>query len=164
MKKLNRKGFTLVELLAVIIILAIVVGITIPAVLSTVNGAKTKAFHTAAETSADWLERQYQLYTIDSNSDGLNGSWKNSFNSLTAANRQITISDAGIIESAGLKTSNIASIKAYVSTTGRVCVVLTAQQNGDYYGTGTAKDAKASGTQKGTNFEKGGACNGVTFS
>ena len=35
MKKLNRKGFTLVELLAVIVILAIVVGITLVTVLPT---------------------------------------------------------------------------------------------------------------------------------
>ena len=36
MKRLNRKGFTLVELLAVIVILAIVVGITIVTVLKTI--------------------------------------------------------------------------------------------------------------------------------
>ncbi len=39
---MNRKGFTLVELLATIIVLAIVVGITIPIVLSGVNKAKVK--------------------------------------------------------------------------------------------------------------------------
>ena len=37
MKKLNRKGFTLVELLAVIVILAIVVGITLVTVLPTLK-------------------------------------------------------------------------------------------------------------------------------
>ena len=40
----SRKGFTLVELLAVIVILAIIMIIAIPSVLSTMNTAKRKAF------------------------------------------------------------------------------------------------------------------------
>ena len=61
-KKNRKKGFTLVELLAVIIILAIVVGITIPAVLTTTSNARKRAFQTAAQTMADWIDRQYQVY------------------------------------------------------------------------------------------------------
>lgn len=42
--KNNRKGFTLVELLAVIVILAIIMIIAIPAVLSTMEQARQKTF------------------------------------------------------------------------------------------------------------------------
>ena len=62
--KLNKKGFTLVELLAVIIILAVVVGITIPAVLTAVNDAQKKQFETASKNAADWFDRQYQAYLV----------------------------------------------------------------------------------------------------
>ena len=70
-KKRKKSGFTLVELLAVIIILAIVVGITIPAVLTTTSNAKAKAFQTAANSIADWVDKQYQAYTSGATSDGL---------------------------------------------------------------------------------------------
>ena len=80
-KKSKKKGFTLVELLAVIIILAIVVGITIPAVLTTTNKTKEKAFKTAAQSVANWVDRQYEVYskglsdyevaTVDTNFENL---------------------------------------------------------------------------------------------
>ena len=60
-KKMNKKGFTLVELLAVIIILAIVVGITIPAVMTTTKNAKAKALDTAVETVRTYIQEQYEL-------------------------------------------------------------------------------------------------------
>ena len=40
MKKLNNRGFTLVEVLAVIVIIAIIGGIAIPNVLSSINSSK----------------------------------------------------------------------------------------------------------------------------
>ena len=40
MKKLNKKGFTLVELLAVIVVLAIIMVLTVPSVLSSMNSAR----------------------------------------------------------------------------------------------------------------------------
>lgn len=61
MKRLNRKGFTLVELLAVIIILAIVVGISIPAIMTTTKSAKAKAMDTAVEAIQTYMQEQYEL-------------------------------------------------------------------------------------------------------
>jgi len=59
MKKLNNKGFTLVELLAVIVILAIVVGITMVTILPTLSNAKESAFKTAVDTIQVYVQEEY---------------------------------------------------------------------------------------------------------
>lgn len=64
MKKLNRKGFTLVELLAVIVILAIVVGITLVTVLPTLSSARVKAFESAVETVRDYIQSQHEMASL----------------------------------------------------------------------------------------------------
>ena len=64
MKRLNRKGFTLVELLAVIVILAIVVGIALTTVLPTLKKSRQNAFDLTANTAGDYLEKQYQMELI----------------------------------------------------------------------------------------------------
>ena len=161
MKKLNRKGFTLVELLAVIIILAIVVGITIPAVLTTTSKAKTKAFQTAADTAADWFDRQYQVAKTGLDTGGtdsvatLDTYFKTYCGSTgtTCETQQIFTSanHAALFSAAGLKTSNVSEMKVTInSSTGRSCVILTADPNGDYKGAGTV-----SGN---TEQEEGGNC------
>ena len=48
-KKLNKKGFTLVELLAVIVVLALILVLTVPMVLNTMNSAKKKSFQMYGE-------------------------------------------------------------------------------------------------------------------
>ena len=137
MKKLNRKGFTLVELLAVIIILAIVVGITIPAVLTTINSTRDKAFQTSVEAVADWLDRQASAFLV---SDGdivtTDGTYVSACTTNGAINATCTVS-AELLNAAGVKaanfttTDNSSSIK-YNTTSGRYCVKLKGSTSGDY--------------------------------
>ena len=67
MKRLNNKGFTLVELLAVIIILAIVVGISIPSITNIINDSKNNSLGVAVDAAADYLTDQYSYMNIDYN-------------------------------------------------------------------------------------------------
>ncbi len=139
MKRLNRKGFTLVELLAVIVILAIVVGITLVTVLPTLKKSRQSAFELTAQTVADYLEKQYQLSIVGTEVSG----------------DVLEVSDFGTVTSphdiltdeysrAGVKPGNYSSGTWYINTnTGRACVTLNAATNsnvnpdtgkaGDYY-------------------------------
>lgn len=61
MKKLNKKGFTLVELLAVIAILAILIVIMVPGVMSLFNKGKKNTFLTEAQSVYKVAEETYLL-------------------------------------------------------------------------------------------------------
>ena len=69
MKKLNRKGFTLVELLAVIVILAIIVGIVFPQIMNSINNSRISAIHSSAKELVRWWENAVaadSLVTVES--------------------------------------------------------------------------------------------------
>lgn len=61
MKKLNKKGFTLVELLAVIVILAVIMVITIPTVLSSMGTATDSAAQSAIAAVQKYIDDQTTL-------------------------------------------------------------------------------------------------------
>ena len=61
MKKINNQGFTLVELLAVIVIMGILLVVAVPAVLSFSQNIKNDMFCTKVETA----EKAAQLYGQD---------------------------------------------------------------------------------------------------
>ena len=136
MKKLNRKGFTLVELLAVIVILAIVVGITMVTVLPTLKKSRQEAFELTAQTAADYLEKQYQLTLIGDISGGTL-----EMSSVPTAAVNMTADD---LKRAGLKPENYKlgnGTTWYINiSTGRACVKLTSNPDGEYYdSTGVAQ-------------------------
>ena len=142
MKKLNRKGFTLVELLAVIIILAIVVGITIPAVLTMVDSARAKAGEDGAAVVADWVDKQYGLVSIGF------GSADTIFTAVCSTTGETCIVSGSsaktlssgqenfdeFVTTAGLKTSDVESITIVINrTTGRSCITIIPKQGGNFY-------------------------------
>jgi len=60
MKK-NNKGFTLVELLAVIVILAIILVIAVPKIMNTINDATKASLESSAKMVAAQVENQYTV-------------------------------------------------------------------------------------------------------
>ncbi len=67
MKK-NKKGFTLVELLAVIVVLAIIMVIAIPSVMDSMNKARKNSFKIYAQKVLNTASTQYQTDMLTSGS------------------------------------------------------------------------------------------------
>ena len=63
----KKNGFTLVELLAVIVLLAIIIAITIPIITGNMKKSKQQAFEVAGETISDYLvkHRERKLLKMD---------------------------------------------------------------------------------------------------
>ena len=145
-KKLNKKGFTLVELLAVIIILAIVVGITIPAVLTMVDDARMKAGEDAAAVVADWVDKQYSLNLINLGQGTVSQAYTAVCPS-TSCSVTITPSSSGFeafVKAAGLTPNDVASIDIEVGTANqgdRACIKVYAAANGNFYVNRYASDS-----------------------
>lgn len=68
MEKLNKKGFTLVELIATIVVLALVVSISAYAITNIINSAKEKNYELLIKNIKDASETYYQECKYSNNS------------------------------------------------------------------------------------------------
>ena len=125
MKKLNRKGFTLVELLAVIVILAIVVGITMVTILPTLENSRKKAFDTAVETISNYIQDQKDMSLLSAD---LRGS---TYNSAIGEAESGDGSTGNLLTTTGYN-KNITAIKWKVENGVVKIECATANESGDY--------------------------------
>lgn len=125
MKKLNRKGFTLVELLAVIVILAIVVGITMVTILPTLENSRKKAFDTAVETISNYIQDQKDMSLLSAD---LRGS---TYNSAIGEAESGDGSTGNLLTTTGY-SKNITAIKWKVENGVVKIECATANESGDY--------------------------------
>ena len=108
--KSNNKGFTLVELLAVIVILAVVILIAVTAVIPRMNNAKKKAF---IDESLIYLKAGKEAYTTDQNTECYN---INEFDNYIKNNKD-NYSGTLFVNEKGT-TLNLTDGKYYVITSG----------------------------------------------
>lgn len=163
MKKLNRKGFTLVELLAVIIILAIVVGITIPAITNIINDSKNNALGVAVDAAEKYLSDQYSFMQLDAANvqkdfNDWFGSSSATYDSTTKAYKSTLTSSSNkaIIEAMGFNAEDVTTVEIVVYEAGGACVKVTNIPNtSQYYSTEfwTAAASGASGFTAKTTAE-----------
>ncbi len=126
MKKLNRKGFTLVELLAVIVILAIVVGIALVTVLPTLDKSKEKSFDIAVDAIRTYIQEQVDLSQLSSDIRG------NSYNQAIATCETECNQATGDILSVTGYDKNLSAIQ-WTTTNGRVTITCaTVSAKSDY--------------------------------
>ena len=64
----NKKGFTLVELLAVIVILAVILAVAVPVVLGVINKSREDALNSTAGMIAAGVKNQYMIAQIEGES------------------------------------------------------------------------------------------------
>ena len=134
MKNLNRKGFTLVELLAVIVILAIVVGIALVTVLPTLEKSRQKSFDVAVDAIRTYIQDQVDLSQLGGSMIGDDNTTYNSAvaeATCTTAAAPCNGSTGDLLSVTGY-SNNISAIQWHIEKGVAKIDCATANANGDY--------------------------------
>ena len=140
MKK--RNGFTLVELLAVIVILAIILVIAVPSIMSTIADARKSSYKSSAMMVASAAETQYMVaQTLGTTATGTGTDTTKFYLGATGA-------EATCGTWAGIDANEHGTCTYYIdTTTGTAHVTLTAPTSGN----SKFKNCVATGTKTGAD-------------
>lgn len=154
MKKAAQKGFTIVELLVVIVVIGILAAIT----MVSYSGVTTKAKSTAAQSNAASVRSVIETYYADNGTNAGNGTWPTtaaSVNTYSATSTALAKLPGGITLSGGteaLTTANGTTTITYMGTSTGGCIAYfnfgTSTLN--FYYVGAATTATESATTAGT--------------
>ena len=151
MKKLNRKGFTLFELLAIIVILAIIMVVTIPSLLDVMDDSVASQFKNSADAIEKWVGDQYALASVGKGSTAFTDVCGKTGATCTSETPvPLTGSDAAkgqaFMTAAGQKAGNYSEVKVQVKANGRVCVQIKPNTtDGDFSGVSATDYTKSNG-------------------
>lgn len=177
-KRLNNKGFTLVELLAVVVILAVVMGIAATQVLSSMNNSKKGSLNNSAKSVSQAFQTKYSEamvtgsaaaiykdvmstvgYDFNTATPGdpkfyyLSEGLKDELNLSPATYRLTT---AGSITSPTESDGSYAATESFVAFNGSTVVVcMIAKQSGSYYVADFTKTSSATVLGKTVTFSAG---------
>ena len=131
MKKLNRKGFTLVELLAVIVILAIIVGIALVTMLPNIEASRKKGFDEAVTAIRLYIQNQKDMSLLSE--DLRNGdNYVSAIGEATCTSESPCDGTTGNLLTLAGYDKNITEIKWYVESGIVRISCATANENGDF--------------------------------
>ena len=92
----NKKGFTLVELLAVIVILAVILVIAIPMILDVIDSSKLSSFESSARMIISDAEKQYAINKVNGIEEELSCENTSKLNNNEYSNCEITFDSEGL--------------------------------------------------------------------
>ena len=92
----NKKGFTLVELLAVIVILAVILVIAIPRILDVIDSSKLSSFESSARMIISDAEKQYAINKVNGLEEEISCENTSKLNSNEYSNCEITFDSEGL--------------------------------------------------------------------
>ena len=144
MKKLNKKGFTLVELLATVVILSLVTGVAVPVTTNIVANSKYRSLSSIVDEAENFLSDQWRVHKIspdtinDAFDDAMGGSYyedvkKSLFTSIDAHKRkypgdnptqEIIDREIKLLQEMGMSTEDVAHVDMFVDDKGIGCVII----------------------------------------
>lgn len=132
MKKSNRKGFTLVELLATVVILSIVTGVSVPVTTSIVATSKYRSLSSIVDDAENFLSDQWKINKISP--DTVNSAFNEAVlkpGYTTDSEKILDTKDTAhpeeklLLEEMGINTEDVKEVKIIIDDQGIGCVIIT---------------------------------------